>query len=57
MSNTQEEVLSIRKTLEKMTSSGDHAQALDILKRLGEMDMNLAILTNTRIGMTVNALR
>ena len=40
-----------------MTESGEQGQALDLLQRLGELDMNLTILTQTRIGMTVNALR
>jgi len=54
----EDEVVSIRKQLEKITSDGaDSAQALDLLKSLGELDINLNILTNTRIGMTVNALR
>merc|ERR1711894_657799 len=30
---------------------------MDLLSRLRDIDMNLSILTNTRIGMTVNALR
>jgi len=57
MSKAQEEVLSIRRQLEKMTEDGEQGQALDLLQRLSEIDMNLGILTNTRIGMTVNALR
>jgi len=57
MSKAQEDVLSIRRQLEKMTEDGEQGQALDLLKNLGEIDMNLGILTNTRIGMTVNALR
>ena len=40
-----------------MTESGEQSQALDMLNRLSDIDMNLGILTNTRIGMTVNALR
>lgn len=44
--------------LEKMTvEGGDQTQALDLLKALGKLAINLQILTNTRIGMTVNALR
>lgn len=57
MSKAQDEVLSIRRKLEKMTESGDQSQALDLLQRLSDLDMNLDILTHTRIGMTVNALR
>lgn len=58
MSKVQDEVLSIRRNLEKMTEDeSDQTQALDLLKRLSEINMNLAILTHTRIGMTVNSLR
>jgi hypothetical protein len=32
-------------------------QAQDLLKALGNLKINLNILTTTRIGMTVNALR
>ena len=32
-------------------------QALDLLKTLQKLPMNLELLTTTRIGMTVNALR
>jgi len=53
----EEEVVSIRKQLEKMTETKDFTQALDLLKTLGSLDINLNILTSTRIGMTVNALR
>merc|ERR550519_1475957 len=35
----------------------DQTQALDLLKALGKLPINLQVLTNTRIGMTVNALR
>jgi len=50
--------LSIRKKLEKMTGDdSDQTQALDLLNCLGKLDINLQILTSTRIGMTVNALR
>jgi len=54
----EDEVLSIRKKLEKMTGEGaDQTQALDLLNTLGKLKINLPILTNTRIGMTVNNLR
>jgi len=54
----EDEVLSIRRKLEKMTGEGaDQSQALDLLKSLGSMKINLSILTSTRIGMTVNNLR
>ena len=36
-------------------STGENA--LDLLKALSELKVNLSILTSTRIGMTVNALR
>ena len=57
MSKAKEEVLSIRKNLEKITESEEEGQALDLLERLSEIEMDLGILTDTRIGMTVNALR
>ncbi|KAF6214624.1 hypothetical protein GE061_009367 [Apolygus lucorum] len=48
----------IQKKLNKMTSGdGDQEQALDLLKTLRDLPVNLEILTKTRIGMTVNALR
>jgi len=49
--------MNIRKQLEKMTETGDYTQAMDLLQRLTDIDMNLSILTNTRIGYQVNALR
>lgn len=56
--SVEEEVLTIRKKLEKMTEPGaEQSQALDILKALYEVDMSLVLLTTTRIGMAVNALR
>lgn len=56
--SVEDEVLSIRKKLEKMTSEGaDQTLALDLLNALGKLDINLQVLTSTRIGMTVNALR
>jgi len=54
----EDEVLSIRKKLEKMSGEGaDQTQALDLLNSLGQLKINLSILTSTRIGMTVNNLR
>ena len=45
----EDEVLSIRKKLEKMTSEGaDQSQALDLLNCLGKLDINLQLLTSTR---------
>ncbi|XP_018319541.1 transcription elongation factor S-II [Agrilus planipennis] len=59
MMSVEEEVLRIQKKLNKMTSSDGtgQEQALDILKELQTLDINLEVLTKTRIGMTVNALR
>jgi len=54
----EEQVLAIRKQLEKITTDGaSDVQAMDLLKQLGELNITLDILTSTRIGMTVNALR
>merc|ERR1712203_767358 len=53
-----EEVFIIRQKLEKITKSGGgHDQALDMLERLGEIDMNFGILKETMIGFTVHALK
>ena len=57
MSKAQEEVLSIRRQLEKMTEDGEQGQALDLLQRLGEIDMNLGILTNTRYTNSRNLIK
>ncbi|RZF34785.1 hypothetical protein LSTR_LSTR007837 [Laodelphax striatellus] len=57
--NVEEEVMKIQKKLTKMTSEdgSGQEQALDLLKALQNLPVNLEILTKTRIGMTVNALR
>jgi len=57
--SAEEEVMRIQKKLNKMTSSdgSGQEQALDLLKELQTLDINLDVLTKTRIGMTVNALR
>ncbi|CAH1183327.1 unnamed protein product [Phaedon cochleariae] len=57
--SVEEEVLRIQKKLNKMTSEDGtgQEQALDLLKELQTLNINLEVLTNTRIGMTVNALR
>ena len=62
--SAEEDVMRIRRKLENITeqmkepgNQGDSGQALDLLKSLNETKMNLQILTKTRIGMTVNALR
>merc|ERR1719500_135810 len=58
-SSVEDEVMRIRKQFEKMTSdkSADQSAALDLLKTLSRLKINLNVLTTTRIGMTVNALR
>ena len=44
--------------MEKITKSGGgHDQALDLMERLGEIDMNFEILKETMIGFTVHALK
>ncbi|KAL1490615.1 hypothetical protein ABEB36_013277 [Hypothenemus hampei] len=55
----EEEVMRIQKKLSKMTSDdgSGQEQALDLLKELQNLKINLDVLTKTRIGMTVNALR
>ena len=64
MSGAEEDVMRIRRKLENITeqmkdagNQADSGQALDLLKSLNDTKMNLQILTKTRIGMTVNALR
>lgn len=54
----EEDVMEISSQLEKITAKEkDPGQALDLLKNLSKLKVNLAILSSTRIGMTVNALR
>ncbi|XP_022908419.1 transcription elongation factor S-II [Onthophagus taurus] len=57
--SVEEEVMRIQKKLTKMTSAdgSGQEQALDLLRELQKLDINLDVLTKTRIGMTVNALR
>ena len=52
----EEEVISVRKQLEKMSKEGDdQTQALDLLKSLGKLPINLQVLTNTRcISLLIN---
>merc|ERR1712228_1064509 len=53
-----EEVLSIKRKLKKMTEpDGKQTQALDLLKRLGEIDMTFDILKETMIGFAVHSLK
>ena len=63
-SAAEDDVMRIRRKLENITEQlkeagdqSDSGQALDLLKSLSDTKMNLQILTKTRIGMTVNALR
>ncbi|NP_001040406.1 transcription elongation factor S-II [Bombyx mandarina] len=57
--SVEEDVMKIQKKLTKMTSEDGTGQeeALELLKALQTMAINLDVLTKTRIGMTVNALR
>lgn len=56
--SVEEEVMKIQKKLSKMTTpEADQGQALDLLKVLQTLSIDLDILTKTRIGMTVNELR
>ncbi|XP_073987333.1 RNA polymerase II elongation factor [Rhodnius prolixus] len=55
--SVEEDVMRIQKKLTKMTSGDGQEQALELLKALQNLPVNLEILTKTRIGMTVNALR
>ncbi len=58
--SVEDEVMRIRKKLESMMGGGEEADqthALDLLKALGGLRVDLNVLTTTRIGMTVNALR
>ncbi|KAM8715569.1 hypothetical protein ACLKA7_002594 [Drosophila subpalustris] len=58
--SVEDEVFRIQKKIGKISSSSDGAgqeQALDLLKALQTLNINLEILTKTRIGMTVNELR
>jgi len=58
--SVEEEVFKIQKKMSKITTNDDGTgqdQALDLLKALQMLNINLEILTKTRIGMTVNELR
>uniref|UniRef100_A0A1L8DH18 Transcription elongation factor n=1 Tax=Nyssomyia neivai TaxID=330878 RepID=A0A1L8DH18_9DIPT len=57
--SVEDEVSKIQKKLSKMTSPDGtgQEQALDLLKTLQTLNVDLDILTKTRIGMTVNELR
>ncbi|XP_073822645.1 RNA polymerase II elongation factor [Musca autumnalis] len=57
--SVEEEVFKIQKKMGKITTEDGtgQEQALDLLKALQSLNINLEILTKTRIGMTVNELR
>lgn len=57
--SVETEVMDIQKKLAKMSSPDGtgQEQALDLLKILQNLNIDLNILTKTRIGMTVNELR
>ncbi|XP_063976117.1 transcription elongation factor S-II isoform X2 [Diachasmimorpha longicaudata] len=57
--NAEEEVMRIQKKLTKMSNADGtgQEQALELLKILQKLPVDLELLTKTRIGMTVNALR
>jgi transcription elongation factor S-II len=57
--DSQTRVAEIQRKLERITSSdnADQGKAFEYLKALKDVPMNLDILSNTRIGMTVNKLR
>lgn len=64
MASVEDDVLQIRKQIDKITeamksgeASDGPGEALDLLKSLDSTKMSLQILTKTRIGMSVNALR
>lgn len=59
MSTLEEDVMRIQKKLAKMTHENGtgQEQALDLLKELQTLSVDLDVLSRTRIGMTVNALR
>ncbi|XP_017154851.1 transcription elongation factor S-II [Drosophila miranda] len=58
--SVEDEVFRVQKKMSKISTSSDGSgqeQALDLLKALQTLNINLEILTKTRIGMTVNELR
>ena len=52
-----EDVLSIRKSIDKIVKTGEGDQEMELLKRLAKIEMNLQILTKTKIGFSVHALK
>nr|XP_002120544.1 transcription elongation factor A protein 1 [Ciona intestinalis] len=55
--SNEEEVLYIAKKLDKMVSKKSADNALDVLKALKQIPINLDTLQKTRIGMSVNNIR
>lgn len=57
--SVETEVMNIQKKLAKMSSpdGSGQEQALELLKILQNLNIDLNILTKTRVGMTVNELR
>lgn len=53
----EDEVAKIGKKIDKMVSTSEQSQALDLLKALRDLPITLEVLQRTRIGMSVNALR
>lgn len=54
----EKEVLRLQKKLDKIVKSEKiNDEVLDYLKALKDLPINLQVLTSTRIGMTVNAIR
>ncbi|KAI4889499.1 hypothetical protein NFI96_029710, partial [Prochilodus magdalenae] len=53
----EEELIRIAKTLDKMVSRNNMEGALDLLRELKNFNMTLKLLQDTRIGMSVNAIR
>lgn len=52
-----DDVIRIKKKLEKITSKKETKLAMDLLKSLDEVPMSLEVLQKTHIGMTVNKIR
>ncbi|GMR37553.1 hypothetical protein PMAYCL1PPCAC_07748, partial [Pristionchus mayeri] len=58
MSSCEEDVLSIRKKLEKMIDgSKPHDDAADLVEALAALPINYTVLNTTRIGLVMNDLR
>ncbi|XP_072323856.1 transcription elongation factor A protein 1 isoform X2 [Scyliorhinus torazame] len=53
----EEDIVRIAKKMDKMVSKKSTVGAMDLLKELKSIPMNLELLQSTRIGMSVNAIR